>query len=158
MKRHIHFIILIITALCSCSDSEEEVIGSNNNKAQIEGDYIGTLNSEITNFEVSLEIRKIDENKYSVNLYESSNFRPFYNSDGITPEVKGVLNYDGTTYCARLNLKSDAPECTGIYEGCGSRNNQKGEFILKMTFDEICNGNSFDGEFTYTWIKIRNPN
>lgn len=148
---------LIFFCFLSCDKEENSPTPSNIlSKEIVEGDYIGSFESPLTSFQVSLKIRKLGSNSYSVELFESENFKPSYNSDGVTAEAIGVLEFDGSEYCLRLNLNSDMPQCNGVYDGCGTHDMTKGQFDFDMRYDERCNSEDFEGNFSYAWTKIRN--
>ena len=152
------FVAALIMSLNACSNSDDgDSTGTTEtvDLSVVSGSYIGSLTSPLVSFSISAKLTKVNDNRYSVKLYETSNFVPAHNADGVTPEVTGFIEMDGNNAVVDLTLLSDTPVCIGTYVGLGTRS-AAGVFTLTIDFIEDCAKGSAKGTFTYTLRKTAN--
>ena len=138
MKRVVLPLILCI-AIFSCSsdndESEEEEIEQVDLNS-IEGRYKGVWTWEIGDGTISMVITSTGvANRYSVDYFESNNYRPRRRLDGVSPDARGLLNLEGTNVSIDLNHVVDDPPCPGKFTGTGTFN-ENGELELSMNIDD----------------------
>lgn len=133
------FALIMVGVAFSCSNNEEN---KNPEKevdlSVISGKYRGLWKWEPGTGPISLIITPGDQTGiYTVEYFESNNFIPKANSDGVTPEGRGVLNIDGTNATIELSINTDDPPCNGIFSGSGTRT-VDGKLELMMQIED-CN-------------------
>ncbi len=144
------FIILILSLNCCSNENEEQPKQGNTvNLKLIPGKYIGNWSWDLGTGPISMEIAKSSSNSFPVKFYETSNLKPMFNSDGITPEAQGTLRIDGVKATISLTFNTDLPPCTGNYKGDGTRT-EDGKLELKMDIVHNC---AQDGEATWNLTK-----
>lgn len=152
--------IIEVAFLCCmffCCSKETEVIVEEVEEMvdfeSIPGRYIGIWDWEFGRGTISMELTQMSESEnYTVKFYETSNFKPMFNSDGITPEAQGQLIVEGTIASIDLNLNTDQPPCQGNYIGEGERTTD-GKLTLIMNIEHDC---AQDAEATWELMKISN--
>ena len=138
MKR-VDLPLILCIAIFSCSsdsdESEEEEIEQVDLNS-IEGRYKGVWTWEIGDGTISMVITSTGvANRYSVDYFESNNYRPRRRLDGVSPDARGLLNLDGTNVSIDLNHVVDDPPCPGKFTGTGTFN-ENGELELSMNIDD----------------------
>lgn len=130
---------LVITAISfSCSDDGDENQNNEVDLTVISGEYVGVWSWEPGTGAISLLITPENgDGKFNVEYFESGNFLPKNNSDGVTPDARGTLQIDGTSASIALKYNTDAPECFGDFTGTGTRT-EDGVLSLIMNIDD-CN-------------------
>ena len=152
-------IICFILGASSCSNDDD-------NEAQeeeqvdllsIPGRYRGGFNNITfgTSGSLSMVVSPNNGDSYSVLIFETSNFRPSFNSDGVTPELIGTIDVMDTEASITLDLNTDSPVCNGEYTGTGARD-MEGRFTFSITQIETCGGMDFESMGDWNFIKISN--
>lgn len=149
------YLLIVSIVLLSCSDESENPESDPTtpqvNLAAIEGRYTGSWNWEFGTGFISMIISPLAEsNRFSVEFFETIDFRPMFNSDGVTPEARGILTVDGTSAEIQLNLNTDNPLCQGDYNGSGIRSSN-GQLELTMDIVHDC---AEDAPATWSLLKI----
>ncbi len=143
---------VLMTFLFSCGKEEEvKICPLPIDLTIVEGKYVGVWNWEFGTGDISIIIRSSTEvNSYFVDFFESSNFMPMFNADGVTPEALGRLTVDDGIATIELNLNTDSPECAGNYDGKGNRTK---EGVLELTMD-IMHDCAQDAQATWRLTKV----
>ena len=143
--------ILASLSLFSCSDEPEEEDMSGPNLEVFEGRYRGNWTWEFGTGAISMVIQLQQDNLHRVDFYETANFKPMFNSDGVTPEKVGTIRLDGNTITELdLTLDTDSPSCNGNTTGMGSWNGM-GILILNVDVVHDC---AEDAPAKFTLSKI----
>ena len=143
--------ILLVACSSESDNPETEPLDPQVNLQAVEGRYTGSWNWEFGTGFISMIISPLaDSNRFSVEFYETIDFRPMFNSDGVTPEARGILTVDGTAAEIELNLDTDNPQCRGDYNGSGVRATN-GQLELTMDIVHDC---AEDAPATWSLLKI----
>ncbi len=150
MKRVVFLVSLMF--LLSCSEQEENpFFGPTLDLTVVEGKYTGSWNWEFGIGEISMIIEPSSTaGRYFVQFYESSSFKPVFNTDGVSPEAKGILVLEGQNATLELNLNTDAPPCVGDYSGTGTKTD---DGILNLSMD-IMHNCAEDAPATWSLTKV----
>ena len=155
-KRSIIFALIIVSATISCSSDD----GSDNQESEdeidlrvVSGRYTGVWSWVPGDGSISLIIvPRNGANSYNVQYYESINFIPKNNSDGITPDATGTIEIEGTSATIDLRYSTDSPSCVGDFTGTGTRS-ENGVFDFSMNIDDC---NVSDEPATWKFTKREN--
>ncbi len=155
------FFVCSFSFFISCSSSEEgvEIPPATNpvDLMAIPGRYVGSFDNITFSSQgpLSMIVREITTTTFEVRLYETRNFVPMFNADGVTPEALGTITVEGIEASIDLDLRTDSPNCFGDYIGDGSRS-ASGIFVFGMTQTEECNGEEFFSISEWTFEKTSN--
>lgn len=148
-------VAVLFTCFVACSDDENEdppMSPEPVNLTIVEGKYRGTWDWEFGAGPISMELRSTGNDLYDVNFYETANFTPGFNTDGVTPDAIGVIEIIDTQATIDMQLRTDNPPCTGDYTGTGTRNDQ-GVLHLEMSIVHTC---ATDAPAIFTLTKSAN--
>lgn len=130
---------LLFIGLSSCSDDAEAEPAEAVDPVDltlVEGRYKGVWDWELGDGFISMVITPQGvADTYDVDYYESNNYRPRKQSDGVSPDARGELIVTGTTVSIDLFVNVDDPPCAGRFTGTGTLNDE-GELDLTMNIDD----------------------
>ena len=148
-------ILVLFLNINSCSESNDDSDSDNQDPIDllaIEGRYVGTWSWFAGTGPISIDIHDLGSNNYSIALYESINFVPCCNTDGITPDAQGSLQISENNVTVDLVLNTNNPPCAGDYTGIGIKN-ADGNLTLTMDIVHNC---AQDAPATWNVNKISN--
>ena len=133
------FFLVICLLFCACSNNgaEQDTDGMEAlDLTVIEGRYKGLWSWELGQGLISMVITPTSSrNIYLLEFYETNNYRPSRQSDGITPDARGSLELIGQRISIDLVVNVDNPPCPGTFKGEGTFSNE-GYLESNMVIDD----------------------
>lgn len=153
--KKIIFVITVLSILVACSEDSDD----NENQPEVEvdlnvveGRYRGNWEWIFGEGPISMIISPGDAaNTYNVQFFESPNFRPRNQSDGVSPDARGELTVTGMNVAIDLVYNVNDPPCSGMFTGIGTLG--MGDLDLTMNIDDC-----FADNVAASWelVKIEN--
>ena len=135
MRKIIQVIITLMILSCANEESEEQIEQSLD-LTVVEGKYKGIWSWHLGDGLISMVVKPTSyKNIYAVDYYESNNYRPRSQSDGISPDARGQMTIEDEIVRISLGVDIDNPPCTGNFEGLGTIND-KAQLVLTMNIDD----------------------
>ncbi|MEO0813035.1 MAG: hypothetical protein AAFY60_09250 [Myxococcota bacterium] len=139
--------VLVLGALlgaAACGDGGSEPL-------PVEGRYRGSWQWSLGTGPISLEVDALETESYPVRFYETRDFVPGFNEDGVTPDALGEMTLNGTDAQLTLRLRTDSPPCIGDYGGPGTHDPLEGILRFEIQVVQDC---AQDGPATLTFRRI----
>ncbi|MEM1337246.1 MAG: hypothetical protein AAF717_16775 [Bacteroidota bacterium] len=154
--RKFFLVVSLLGILFACSDDggdSEDPPEVEVDLSVVEGRYRGNWEWVFGEGPISMIIRPgNDANTYEVQFFESPNFTPRNQMDGVSPDARGDLTVTDMNVSIDLVYSVNDPPCSGMFTGMGTLS-AMGALDLTMNIDDC-----FANNVAASWVLVKIEN